>query len=96
VPSLIWSRRALLDLDRLHRFLATHDPQAARRAIGAIRAGMRLIEAHPEAGRRAGGMEEAFRERWISFGHSGYLVLYRLDSAHVVVLAVRHGRELAT
>ena len=60
----------------------------------AIREGMRLIAAHPEAGRPAEGMDPEFRERWIAFGRSGYLVLYRLDGPRVVVLAVRHGREL--
>ncbi len=39
-------------------------------------------------------MDPAFREWWIPFGGSGYLVLYRLDGPRVVVLAVRRGREL--
>jgi plasmid stabilization system protein ParE len=94
VPSLIWSPRALADLDRLHRFLAERDPMAARQAIGAIRAGLRPIATFPEAGRPVAGMDPAFRERWITFGAGGYLVLYRLDGPRMVVLAVRHGREL--
>ncbi len=55
---------------------------------------MRLLEAHPEAGRPAEGMDPDFRERWISFGRSGYVALYRLDGSRVVILAVRHGKEL--
>ncbi len=94
MPSLIWTPRALADLARLHRFLAPKNPDAARRALRAIRDGLRLLEAHPEAGRPTEGMEPAFREWWIAFGGSGYLALYRLDGARVVVLAVRHGREL--
>jgi plasmid stabilization system protein ParE len=39
-------------------------------------------------------MDPALRERWIGFGASGYLVLYRWDGSRVVVLAVRHGREV--
>ena len=91
---LIWTPRALADLDRLHRFLAERDRPAAQRAVRAIRDGMRLIAAHPEAGRPAEGMDPEFRERWIAFGASGYLALYRLDGPRVVVLALRHGREL--
>jgi plasmid stabilization system protein ParE len=94
VKRLVWTPRALADLDRLHRFLAERDRDAARRAVRAIRDGMRLIEAHPEAGRPAEGMDPEFRERWIAFGRSGDLALYRLDGRRVVVLAVRHGREL--
>lgn len=91
---LFWTPRALADLDRLHDFLAERDRDAARRAARAIRERMRLIEAHPEAGRPAEGMDPEFRERWIAFGGGGYLALYRVDRARVVVLAVRHGREL--
>lgn len=91
---LVWTPRALADLDRLHRFLAERDRDAARRAVRAIREGVRLIAAHPEAGRPAEGMDPEFRERWIAFGRGGYLVLHRLDGPRVVVLAVRHGREL--
>ena len=94
MPSLIWTPRALADLARLHRFLVKKDPDAARRAVCAIREGMRLLETHPEAGRPAEGMDPEFRERWIAFGSGGYLALYRLDGLRVVVLAVRHGREL--
>jgi plasmid stabilization system protein ParE len=94
VPALIWTPRALADLDRLHVFLAERERNAARRAIRASRDGMRLIAAHPEAGRPVEGLDPAFRERWISFGGGGYLTLYRLDGPRVVVLAVRHGREI--
>ena len=55
---------------------------------------MRVIEAHPEAGRAVGGMEPSFRERWIAFGSGGYLVLHGLHGPRTVILAVRHGREL--
>lgn len=39
-------------------------------------------------------MDSEFREWRIAFGDSGYLVLYRFQDARVVILAVRHGREL--
>lgn len=94
MPSLVWTPRALADLGRLHRFLVERNPDAAFRAVRAIREGLRLLGTQPEAGRPAEGMEPEFRERWIAFGGSGYLALYRLDGARVVVLAVRHGREL--
>lgn len=94
MPSLTWTPRALADLARLHRFLAAKNPAAARQAVRAIRQGLRPLETHPEAGRPAEGMDPAFREWWVSFGSSGYLALYRLDGSRVVILAVRHGREL--
>ncbi len=81
MPALIWTPRTLADLDRLHGFLAERDRDAARGAIRAIRDGMRLIAAHPEAGRPVEGLDPAFRERWIFFGGGGYLTLYRLPGS---------------
>ena len=68
MPSLIWTPRALADLARLHRFLAKKNPDAARQAVRAIRQGMRLLEAHPEAGRPAEGLDPAFRGAIAEFG----------------------------
>jgi hypothetical protein len=34
------------------------------------------------------------REWSVAFGNSGYIALYRFDGFKVVILAVRHGREL--
>lgn len=39
-------------------------------------------------------MNRAFRGVGSISGGSGYLALYRLDRSRVVVLAVRHGREM--
>ncbi len=94
MPSLIWSPRALRDLARLHGFLASKTRAAARRAVQAIREGVRHLAAHPEVGRPADGMEPEFREWLIPFGDGGYLAPYRTDGARVVILAVRHGKEL--
>jgi len=93
MPRLIWTPEALQDLARRHRFLAPKNPDAARRAMAAIRQGVKLLGAHPEAGRPIEDLPPAFREWPIGFGAAGYVALYRFDGAQVVILAVRHGRE---
>lgn len=93
MPELIWTPAALRDVQRCYRFLAPKSPVAASRAATAIREGMRVIEAHPEAGRPAAKMDSEFREWLIAFGDSVYVVLYRLDGDQAVVLAVSHQRE---
>lgn len=93
MPRLIWSPAALLDVQRLHRFLAEKNADAARRAVKAIREGMRVVAQQPGIGRPVEDMEPAFREWPISFGDSGYLALYRLDERAVIILSVRHQRE---
>ncbi len=51
MPRLKWTPGALQDVARLRAFLSDKSNDAARRAIGAIRDGVRVLERHPEAGR---------------------------------------------
>lgn len=93
MPRLIWTPSALRDVERLHGFLAPRSRDAARRAAGAIRRGVNALAAHPEIGRPVEEMPPEFREWFVQFGDSGYVVLYRYDGELVAILAVRHGRE---
>lgn len=93
MPRLIWSPAALLDVQRLFRFLATKNTEAAKRAVNAIREGVKIIASQPEVGRPAEGMEPEYREWLIDFGDSGYIVLYRYDRQTAMVVAVRHQKE---
>lgn len=94
MPRLIWTPQALGDGGRLHDFLAAKDRDAARRAVRAIRQGVKVLARHPQIGRPAAEMEPAFREWVIAFGASGYVALYRFEADQVTLLAVRHGRAL--
>ena len=90
---VIWTPPALRDLARLHGFLAPKNRDAARRAVRAIRQGVKLLAEHPEIGRPVEAMPAAFREWLIRFGDGGYVTLYRYEGAVVAILAVRHRRE---
>ena len=93
MPRLIWSPAALRDVQRLHRFLARNNSAVAKRAVKAIREGMKIIATHPAIGRPAEHMEPEFREWIIDFGDSGYLALYHYDGDTAIILAVRHQKE---
>ena len=94
MPRLIWSPEALADVLRLYRFLAEKSPDAARRAASAIRDGMQIVADHPDVGRPVDDMDPEFQEWPISFGASGYVVLYRLQPETALVVAVRHQKEV--
>ena len=93
MPRLIWSVPALQDVARLKAFLAPKNPDAARRAIQAIRQGVKPLSKFPEAGRPIEGMLPGFRERVIPFGQRAYVAMYYADEHQVTILAVRHGLE---
>jgi plasmid stabilization system protein ParE len=83
-------------LDHIERaivFLRDKDTQAAIEAVEAIQSAVDSLAAHPLVGRR---IEGEIRELVISYGHSGYIALYRfvMSSNEVRVLALRHQREV--
>ncbi len=91
---LIWSPAALLDVQRLYRFLALKNIDAAKRAVTAMHQGVRVLGQQPGIGRPSDEMPDEFREWIIDFADSGYVARYRLDSDVVTILAMRHQKEV--
>ena len=90
---MIWTPRAVADLQRLYRFLAVKDPDAAQRAVRTIRQSVKIIGRQPQTGRPAREGRPEFREWPVRFGASGYVVLYHYDGGLAVLLSVRHQLE---
>jgi plasmid stabilization system protein ParE len=94
---VVYSANALANLERAFKFLAEKDDGRAIDAAGssakAIRSAVELLEHHPLIGRVVSGK---LRELVISFGHTGYVALYRFlpSRREVRILAIRHQREL--
>ena len=93
MPQLIWSPQALLDVQRLYRFLAPKSQDAAKRAVTAIRQGVKVLSLQPGMGRPVEEMDDEFRDWIIDFADSGYVARYRLDAENVIILAVGHQKE---
>ena len=94
MPRLIWTPSALLDVQRLYRFLVVKNPDAARRAVKAIRQGVKVLEQQPRVGRPVEEMDNEYRDWIIDFGDSGYVARYRVDPQFVSVLAIRRPKEV--
>ncbi|MGM0984171.1 MAG: type II toxin-antitoxin system RelE/ParE family toxin [Pseudomonadota bacterium] len=90
---LEWTPQALADVQRLYRFLLHKNPDAARRAVKAIRANIGILAYQPHLGRLVEDLEPEYREWPIDFGSDGYMALYRLDGQKAVILALRHQKE---
>jgi plasmid stabilization system protein ParE len=86
-------------MGRLHGFLFEKNPAAAKRAVKAIREGVKSLSRHPQMGRPLSDPDDpdqlpaAFRELVIEFGSGAYVVLYHLSGREVVLVGVKHGRE---
>jgi plasmid stabilization system protein ParE len=66
---------------------------AAKRAVKAIRQGVKALGKHPEMGRPLEEMVPACREWVIELGRGAYIALYHYDGKQIVTLAVGHRRE---
>ena len=91
---VIWSPAALLDVQRLYRFLAPKNIDAAKQAVKALRQGVKVLQLQSGIGRPIDDMTEEFREWIIDFGDSGYVARYPIDSEFVMILAVKHQKEV--
>jgi plasmid stabilization system protein ParE len=94
LPQVILTAGAVAGLERCRKHLASHDPEAARRAAAAIRHRLRMLEQSPEMGRRVTDAPD-LRELVIPFGRLGYVALYHHDakSDRLLILALRHQKE---
>lgn len=89
---LIYSARALDELERVTDFLVDTDPAAAAVTADLIAEAVAILAHHPLIGRPA---EHGLRGLVISRGRTGYVALYSFETAQdcVLILAVRHQRE---
>jgi plasmid stabilization system protein ParE len=93
VISVFYAPRALADIERLADFLLTQDEVAAKETSEILIEAIAHLARHPLVGRI---VEHGLRELVISRGRTGYVALYRFDADrnHVIVLAIKHQREL--
>jgi plasmid stabilization system protein ParE len=93
LAQIIYSTRALADIERAFGFLADRDPPSAAKAAAAIRHAVEALAEHPLIGRSVTG---GLRELVISFGRTGYVALYWFfpERAEIWILGIRHQREL--
>lgn len=85
---------AIRDLQRLREFLRPKNPVLAQRAAETIMKAVQVLGLQPQIGRPVDDMPDEYREWVIDFGDSGYVARYRVDAEAVIILAVRHQKEL--
>ncbi|MGY6242183.1 type II toxin-antitoxin system RelE/ParE family toxin [Burkholderia ambifaria] len=89
-----YTRAARDDLMRLYRYLLDRDVDAAAHAAEAIEQGVAMLRRFPFTCRKIDAGNPFLRELIVSFGTSGYILLFEIEAVEqVTILAVRHQRE---
>ena len=82
------------DTDRLYEFLIPNNPLAAQKAMLAIDEGLAMLQENPYLGPKMDDRPD-YRQLFVPFGKSAYVLRYRIDQEKDVLAVVRiwHGRE---
>jgi len=91
IRSVRLSSAARVDIDRLTDFLASKSERAAYRAADAITSAVLSLREFSERGHPA--THAGWRELVVRFGHSGYVIRYKVEGETVFVSRIFHGRE---
>ena len=92
MAQVVYSRNAASNIERLHRFLAEKNPDAAARAVNAILDRLDTLARFPRLGPVDQDRPDS-RQLFIGFGAAGYVARYGVRGETVRVLAIRHIRE---
>lgn len=89
MADVVYAAGAFADLERIFDALEAEDPTLAANTVATIRRAIDDVGKQPLVGRPA---EAGLRERTVSRGRTGYVVLYRFVELDDVVLiaAIRH------
>jgi plasmid stabilization system protein ParE len=92
MAQVVFSRNAASNIERLYRFLAEKNPDAAARAASTILDRLAVLARFPRLGPVDPDRPDT-RQLFISFGAAGYVARYGVFGDKVTVLAIRHMRE---
>jgi toxin ParE1/3/4 len=86
---VVWSPRALADVDAIASYIASDSPFYAGSVVRRIIELTRTLEKFPRAGRKVPEFDDDLREL-IAYS---YRIIYRVEAAEVIVAAVIHGKR---
>lgn len=87
---LAWSPEAIDDIDAIAAYIERDSPWYAKAVASKLVETAESIPDHPELGRIVPEIDDpAIRERLVH----RYRLIYRLDEARILIIAVIHGRQ---
>ena len=86
---LVFSEASVRDLERLREFIATHNPDAARRVARRLHGAILKLRNNPQIGRPVPDLPGEIREYIVG----KYITRYEIRNDMMYILRIWHGRE---
>jgi toxin ParE1/3/4 len=87
---VVWSPRAHADVEAIASYIASDSPFYAGSVVRRIVALTRTLEKFPFAGRKVPEFEDENLREVIAYS---YRIIYRVQTAEVIIAAVIHGKR---
>jgi addiction module RelE/StbE family toxin len=88
---VVWSRRALADVEAIASYIAADSPAYARNVVRRIVSVTRTLSQFPNAGRKVPEFDDESLRELIAFN---YRVIYQVHGVNVIIAAVIHGKRM--
>ena len=88
---IVWSRRAVQDLDTLTTYIAADSPAYAGIVLKKIVNQTRLLARFPRAGRKVPEFDDENVRELVVYS---YRIIYRLKTDEALIVAVIHGKRI--
>ncbi|MFQ5636553.1 MAG: type II toxin-antitoxin system RelE/ParE family toxin [bacterium] len=88
---IVWTENAIRRIEDIASHISENSPRASQKWKGLIYQKTRRLRTHPKMGRR---VPETDRDEIREIFHGNYRIVYRIESNHISILTVRHGKQL--
>lgn len=92
MPTIVWTKAAVADIERHHEFLELTNPDAARKAVQAILKKGESLNQNPRRGSVVIQLE-GLRKLIVPFGKHGFVMHYTIFDEEILILRVYYGSE---
>jgi len=87
---VVWSARALADVEAIASYIATDSPAYAANVVLRIVGLTKTLSEFPRSGRKVPEFDEDSIRELIAYS---YRIIYRVEDAEIIVASVIHGKR---
>lgn len=88
---VVWSRRAVQDLEEIAEYIAKDSPAYAAVVVRTILSRVQVLQRFPRSGRKVPEFDDENIRELLAYS---YRVIYRIHTEEVIIAAVVHGKRM--